>query len=250
MGESVEVELPVVALHIEGHRLAAVHTTEAAGGIKGAGTAGIVELHLLDHRGDGVGHQKAEHTHGAACRDGHILFLTSHCQLLIGVEGVANEVVGKGDSIGIGDGGGTIAVMSDNHYFVDTFTQGERGLAEVFVGGRLGHASHLLVVAEDGDAQTRAYLFDIDRGACGGMHGSISSRLKGCHTEGLGSDGEIAFLSIGRMAVLIERHLLTGCKKQANQWRQQQAPPVCPIPSFRFFHNSRFAGDYCLNRSA
>ena len=82
------------------------------------------------------------------------------------------------------------------------------------------------------------------------MHGSISSRLKGCHTEGLGSDGEIAFLSIGRMAVLIERHLLTGCKKQANQWRQQQAPPVCPIPSFRFFHNSRFAGDYCLNRSA
>ena len=55
MGESVEVELPVVALHIEGHRLAAVHTTEAAGSIKGAGTAGIVEFHLLDHRGDGVG---------------------------------------------------------------------------------------------------------------------------------------------------------------------------------------------------
>ena len=123
MGNGVNLELGLSACHIQHDRLLAVDASKTREGIERARAAGVVELELLDVRGNVVGEHEAAHRHDAVEGDLHL-----HGVFGNGDRGTTEERlgvalgVGELDLVQIGHRGVAIgAVAHDNQGVVARF---------------------------------------------------------------------------------------------------------------------------------
>ena len=136
--EGVEVELLLRGSDVELHILLAVDAAKACRGIEGAGTAGVVELHLLDVRWYIVGDDEAAECYDTVQGDAQVERFFANGHLAIAEEGVGIACgVGELDLRDVSHCGVGTAAVSHDHQLVGSLCQLEGALSECGIAGDL-----------------------------------------------------------------------------------------------------------------